>query len=355
MAMNMTVWQVDGRSLKSLTKRKLDQEQRLEDWVAADPGLLGLAIVIIGRQVQTTFGGRIDLLGINQDGDLAVIELKRDKTPRDIIAQVLDYASWVDELGHEDIGQIAAGYLGKSLSETFKEHFDSPMPDTINSTHQMVIVAAELDDASERIAQYLASRHSVNINVVFFNVFDHEGKELLARSWLMDPLIVEDRSDPKKRAPWSGIWYVNIGEEYDRNWKDRQIYGFVSAGGGEMYSDPLNRLKLGDKLFAYIKKRGYVGFGEVTQERVLAAEFVPDGQEKPLPELKLITPVHPNPPQDGKAEYAVGVRWIDTVDHNDAKRFTGVFANQNVVCKLRDPTTLEFLRTEFKTEEATSA
>jgi len=52
-----------------------------------------------------------------------------------------------------------------------------------------------------------------------------------------------------------------------------------------------------------------------------------------------------------REEYVIGVRWLDSVPREEAKRFTGAFANQNVVCKLRDPATLEFLQREFKTNE----
>jgi len=316
--------------------------------VAADPALLGLDICIIGRQVKTAYGGFIDLLGIDQEGDLVVIELKRDKTPRDIVAQVLDYASWVDGLGHDEADQIAQGYLGKSLGSAFADHFDTHLPETINGSHQMVIVAAELDDASERITEFLASRYGLNINVVFFNVFEHEGQELVARSWLMDPETVEKKSEPKKRAPWTGVWYVNIGEDHERSWDDRKEYGFISAGGGEAYSRPLNRLKTGDRLFAYSKGNGYVGYGEVTKERVLAVDFVPNGKGQSLSDLSLKTSVGKRPLVDGKEEYAVGVHWHDSVPLDDAKRFPGAFANPNIVCKLRDSATLDYLRKEFK-------
>ena len=47
---------------------------------------------MIGRQVDTAFGGRIDLLTIGAGGALSIVEMKRHKTPRDIVAQVLDYA-----------------------------------------------------------------------------------------------------------------------------------------------------------------------------------------------------------------------------------------------------------------------
>jgi len=46
-------------------------------------------------------GGIIDLLCIDESGNLIVVELKRDKTPREVTAQTLDYASWVDSLTSE--------------------------------------------------------------------------------------------------------------------------------------------------------------------------------------------------------------------------------------------------------------
>jgi hypothetical protein len=48
------------------------------------------------------------------------------------------------------------------------------------------------------------------------------------------------------------------------------------------------------------------------------------------------------------AEYVVGVDWKKTVPIAEAKRFEpGMFANQNIVCKLRDPKTIDFLREQF--------
>jgi hypothetical protein len=62
--------------------------------------------MLIGRQEQTGLGGRVDLLAIEPDGSLVLIELKRERTPREIIAQALDYASWVERLESEEIAQI---------------------------------------------------------------------------------------------------------------------------------------------------------------------------------------------------------------------------------------------------------
>ena len=58
------------------------------------------------------------------------------------------------------------------------------------------------------------------------------------------------------------------------------------------------------------------------------------------------------------SEWAVGVKWEKTVPKEQAKTFQGVFANPNIVCKLRHPETVEFVRREFlpqggKTNQAT--
>jgi len=50
------------------------------------------------------------------------------------------------------------------------------------------------------------------------------------------------------------------------------------------------------------------------------------------------------------AEHVVGIEWRKTVDIAHAKRFKGAFANQNIVCKLRDEATVDFLIAEFGVE-----
>jgi len=54
--------------------------------------------MVIGRQEETGHGGRIDLLGIAPDGTLVPIEVNRSRTPREVLAQALDYAGWVEGL-----------------------------------------------------------------------------------------------------------------------------------------------------------------------------------------------------------------------------------------------------------------
>ena len=67
-------------------------EKTLHDWLESNPeGILkDKELLIIGREVLTDLGGYIDLLGVDRAGNVVVIELKRDKTPKTTIAQAAD-------------------------------------------------------------------------------------------------------------------------------------------------------------------------------------------------------------------------------------------------------------------------
>ncbi|SFL48530.1 hypothetical protein SAMN04488004_12212 [Loktanella salsilacus] len=335
----------DGK-LRRAQRRALAKESMIEDWVAADPALLGLDALIIGRQVPTDHGKFIDLLAMDATGGLIIIELKKDRTPREIVAQVLDYASWVRTLTTPEIYERAERYLGSRLVTAFRERFGEGIPERLNATHSMLIVASELDLASRRIVEYLSEEYGVAINTVFFNVFEAEGREWLTTDFLLDQEAVEERSERKVRAPWSGYFFVNAGLGEHRSWSDMRRYGFISAGGGEFYTKRLQQLNVGDEVFVYDKGNGYIGYGAVVSEAQPASAFIT--AHGPLFDQPLSEPrFKRNGEPAEQAEHVVGIEWRKTVEPAQAKRFKGAFANQNIVCKLRDEATVDFLISEF--------
>jgi hypothetical protein len=68
-------------------------ESRLEELIQSDPTILGEPLLVIGRQVPTAHGKFVDLLAVAADDTLHVLELKRDRTLRDVVAQVPDHGS----------------------------------------------------------------------------------------------------------------------------------------------------------------------------------------------------------------------------------------------------------------------
>ena len=92
MTIRHAIWRV-GAAPEPLQPAALNSEAQLEDMIVAAPSILHDAWMLIGRQVDTGFGGKLDLLAITPDGTLVLIELKRDRTPRDVIARAIDYAT----------------------------------------------------------------------------------------------------------------------------------------------------------------------------------------------------------------------------------------------------------------------
>lgn len=89
MPIKHAIWKVGAQPTPRSTTMLLS-EQLLEDMVVATSQILSSAWMIIGRQEQTGMGGRIDLLALASVASLALIELKRNRTPREIWAQAID-------------------------------------------------------------------------------------------------------------------------------------------------------------------------------------------------------------------------------------------------------------------------
>lgn len=76
------LWRIENNNLREINKDKLDYEKRLEDWLVQDISLLFPDLLLIGSQVPTKYSGQIDILAMDGEGDLVIIELKRNKTYR---------------------------------------------------------------------------------------------------------------------------------------------------------------------------------------------------------------------------------------------------------------------------------
>ena len=208
MAQKIRLWEVKEKNkLAKIDSEQISQEKELEDWLENDISVLDENLLVIGRQVRTNYGGEIDLLCIEENGDLVVIELKRRKTPRDVVAQTMDYASWVKDLSPEQIREIASDYskLEGSLEDAFTNKFSvEELPETLNSSHRSLIVAESVDAATERIVHYL-SEMKVPINVVTVQYFKCNDTKLLARVFLVDPEVAKTRGSSKRRKGYITI------------------------------------------------------------------------------------------------------------------------------------------------------
>jgi hypothetical protein len=361
MPVKFGLWRVDGGSVEQVAPSGIASEERLEDILEHRLEILGLGNLFqLGRQVITDFGKRVDLLAIDGQGDLYVIELKKDRTPREVVAQALEYGFWVQGLSFEEIRELyAKHHEGEDFDSAFTSHFEADIPEAVNTSHQLLVVATGIDVSTEQIVDYVRG-YGVPINVLFFEYLDDDGREYLARSWLTDPgLEGSSGSAGKKQAPWNGVdFFVAVGENDERNWDDMVRFGFVSAGHGEKYRKAMENLFEGARVWAAIPKSratggayGYVGVGTVTAAAVGVNDFdvEVDGVERNIlqvPDLKA-TNIGWEADDPEQCEYLARVEWIDARPRERAIWEKGMFANQNVVAKLRQPFTLQRLSEIF--------
>ena len=315
---------------------RLDSEKQLEEVIAQSPEVLDSSWMIIGRQVQTDFKGVIDLLALQPDGTPVIIELKRDKTPRDVLAQVLDYGSWLATIEPSRLQEIYERLIPNgSLHRDFFNRFGNELDEeALHNDHLMVIVASELDSATERIVDFLSTKN-VNINVLFFEAFRMGEELLLSRSWFQDPSQVQPSvTGSEKGGTWNGEFYVSYGESEGQRWEDGKKYGFITASGGTWYTKTLQALDPGDRIWVSSPGVGYVGVGTVTGVAQPAADFsvrVGD-QDVWIGDLELAGDYT----QDLNTEWSawfVPVQWIHAVDLDQAVKEVGFFGNQNTVAK----------------------
>jgi len=183
---------VDG-SLSSgiLEKAKtdsVDYEKDFECWLENSPNFLldeeEGSVIWIGRQVTAAVGDTglyPDLIGVDSTGDLIMVELKKGKTPREVIAQILEYAAWGATLTYEELNALAQNYyrkhdcnFDKSLIELFQEAF---LPDTdgepavvFNKNQKLFIVAEEISPVIQQVASHLRNKYHIDLSCLEYEV-----------------------------------------------------------------------------------------------------------------------------------------------------------------------------------------
>lgn len=362
MPLELGVWRIDG-SLQRVPQSSLNLESRLEDLLDKDISIANPGWMIVGRQIDTGFVGRVDLLAIDEAGNLVLLELKRDQTPRQVVSQVLEYGAWVKDLKSDDIAKLYQDYLERYHKNKKKESFDQAycrrfgvktLPEELNTTHELVVVASQFDLRSERIVTYLAEQHEVAINAIFFRVFKDGPREYLTRVWLRDPSEQEVDSERREKGEWNGEYYVSFGG--GRNWEEARKYGFISGGGGLFYSQTLALLSPKDRVWVNIPGgTGYVGVGRVVDAVVPVEEFLvtgPTGKKVPITSISglRIAKGGKSTKDIETAEYLVRIKWLKTVPVSEAIKERGFFGVQHTVARPKNPKwvhTVERLKQRF--------
>lgn len=128
-------------NVKCFSELGFTERKHLQEWLAYRPDALGEELLIIQKE----FDGfddtreRLDLLALDKDGNLVIIENKLDDSGRDVVWQVIKYASYCASLTKGQIVDIYQQYLNKTLFHT----------ETIQQEKEPIL------NAADRICEFL--------------------------------------------------------------------------------------------------------------------------------------------------------------------------------------------------------
>ncbi len=217
-------WEVGSDGLpQRLQAGQIQLEKRLEDWVDADIEIAVDDVLLIGRQVVTRYGTKLDLLGVDSSGDLVIIELKRDQTLRETVAQGLEYAAWASKLGYSEVVQYGAQKYGgeDAFREAFEERFGTSLPETINEGQRILLVAPHITESTVSVIEYLSETYRVPINAVSFEVLSLDGRQILVRQVVHEeigtlPPVGGKRQPARSREEFVALAHENhVGEAFE--------------------------------------------------------------------------------------------------------------------------------------------
>src|SRR6516164_2068597 len=104
MPTKIKAWEVSEKGLVVLQDQAISfTEAELEKWLFEGGDVFGEGLLVLCKQMKMPDGGRLDLLCMDTTGRLVILELKRELGTREAVAQVLDYASWIDAASTDEI------------------------------------------------------------------------------------------------------------------------------------------------------------------------------------------------------------------------------------------------------------
>jgi len=191
----MRVFKIENSCLTSYIEedfKKDNVEEILEDWIENSPNAIfeDEEVLIIGRQVTTNLGKAIDLLGLDKKGNTVVIELKREKTPRETVAQILEYASYVEDLTYEQLEKIAGDYIvdeGLNLAEKHRTNFKLSDEEAVafNKEQRLVIIGQNISKEIEDTSIFL-NKKGLEIYCIAFKYFkDKKGEKIITSDFVV--------------------------------------------------------------------------------------------------------------------------------------------------------------------------
>ena len=179
----MPLFKIHNKIVKKIIIKDLDLEKNLQSLFETNLEEL-LNITFLAHEYSTSFGGRIDTLGIDKNGSPVIIEYKKSQTDN-VINQALSYLRWL--LDHKSDFDI----LCRNNKINIDIDWDSP---------RVICIAENYNKFDLDTADILP----INIELLRYRIYDN------------DILYLEPDNYQKIKIPMSGIIRKNKGQKERR-------------------------------------------------------------------------------------------------------------------------------------------
>lgn len=197
----------------SLPGLGLMERQHLQEWVLAHPELLGTGVAVVTSEFDkwqdatgASVGDRLDVLGIDRDGRLVVVELKRDVAPHTVQMQAVNYAAMVSRLSVRDVAELWVAWHGTKDQPLDVESIEAELEtkwlltaDTIKSP-RVVLIASDFPSSVTSTVVWL-NEQGVSIDLVRFRPYQLQDGQVLVNFTRIFPIPNVEDFTIGKRAP----------------------------------------------------------------------------------------------------------------------------------------------------------
>jgi hypothetical protein len=246
-------------------------EEALEALIAQSPDLLpGLseARMVVVRQL-TLPVGYVDMVGVDVDGEITVVECKLKKNPeirREVVGQVLAYASALWRLSYEEFDHSFAARAGASLTQRLaaletpdwdEETFRASVANNLaRGRVRLIIVVDQITDELKNIVLYLNQHTGADLQFLALELgyIADDGVEILV------PAVYGKESVEGKNKP--------TGQTLQAEEAVQAVEHLCTPGGAEAAR----------RLFAFAKQRGAIFKPSVGKHPTASARFKVNGR-----------------------------------------------------------------------------
>lgn len=199
--------------LKKLAETSLGEQNFLEGnlkvWIANHPDVLGEDLLVLETEHLLPTKLRIDILALDSNGNVVVVELKRDSSGSGVEWQAVKYASYCATLTTQDLCKSLSNWAHIDIDEArqrIREFTDEEIVgddlEGLNRDQRLILVAGQFHPDVVSASDWLW-KHNTDVRCVQLDCFmDTDGALLLNPQVILPiPTITDIMDLPEPKAP----------------------------------------------------------------------------------------------------------------------------------------------------------